>query len=361
MLQNKLKVMVVDDSALVREFMRQLISAQSDMEVVTASDPYMARDKMLKEMPDVIILDVEMPKMDGLTFLQKVMNFRPIPVIMFSSVTRHGAEEAINAMSMGAVDVVAKPTQNIKVELNNLKDDLLNKIRAVAGKKVQKKTNPTAMQVTSKVDIDQLLPLKIPLRSKGPLVVLMGASTGGTDALEKVLLNLPANCPPIAIVQHMPENLTLAFANRLNSKCQMNVFEAVDGQQLPPGTCLIAPGGARHMFLEKDKSTGGYLVRLKEGPPVNRHRPSVDVLFRSGANSAGGNALAIIMTGMGDDGAQGVKDLHDAGAMTVAQNEQTCVVYGMPKMAVQKGGVDRVVPLNDIAGVIKEQWIHARG
>jgi two-component system chemotaxis response regulator CheB len=358
---DKLKIMIVDDSALVREFLRQIIAEQPDMEAITAGDPYMARDKMLKEMPDVMILDIEMPRMDGLTFLKHIMNFKPIPVIMFTSLSKSRAELTVTALSMGAVDVIAKPSQNIRAELENMKEDLVGKVRAVAKGKAPKRAAAvvTAMQVPSKVEIDEVLPLKAPARGRLPFIVLMGASTGGTEALEKVLSSLPVNSPPICVVQHMPENLTLAFANRLDAKCQISVSEAIDGQEVPPGKCLIAPGGSRHMVLEKPQANI-YRVRLLEAPPVNRHRPSVDVLFRSGANILSSNAMAVIMTGMGDDGAHAMKDLHDNGILTLAQNEQTCVVYGMPKVAVQKGGVDKIVPLDEIAGLITQQWQTAR-
>ncbi|MDR1397109.1 MAG: chemotaxis response regulator protein-glutamate methylesterase [Desulfarculales bacterium] len=359
MLQNKIKVMVVDDSALIREFLRQIITEQPDMQAITASDPYMARDKMLKEMPDVMILDIEMPRMDGITFLKHIMNFKSIPVIMFSSLTKNRADLTVTALSMGAVDVIAKPSNNVRQELDEMKEDLLGKIRAVTGSKVRRKASAASLQVTSKIEIDAVLPLRPAPRVHSPFVVLMGASTGGTEALEKVLLDLPADSPPIFIVQHMPEHLTLAFANRLNAKCKMNVSEAADGQEVAPGNCVVAPGGPRHMMVEKGRG-GGYQARLLDAPPVNRHRPSVDVLFRSGANVIGGNALAVIMTGMGDDGAQGMKDLHDAGAATVAQNEQTCVVYGMPKVAVQKGGVDKIIPLGEIASIVIQHWQRAR-
>ncbi len=349
----KIKVMVVDDSALVREFMRSAIQPRDDMTIITANDPYQARDYILKDRPDVIILDIELPKMDGLTFLQKLMGFAPLPVIMFSSLTKRGAEATMKALSLGAVDFMAKPVSNMKDGLSAMQEELIEKIKSVAFVKVAKK-KPLALSVPRKVDVSQVVQLKTPPRPGGPFVALLGASTGGTEALERVLLRLPATCPPIAIVQHMPEHFTLAFANRLNGKCQMKVAEASDGQLLGEGTCLIAPGGARHMLLEKGAE--GYKVRLQEAPPVNRHRPSVDVLFRSAVNSAGPNAMAIIMTGMGDDGARGMKDLHDAGAYTLAQDEKTCTVYGMPKMAVQMGGVEKIVALDDIAPAIMQQW-----
>jgi two-component system chemotaxis response regulator CheB len=352
--------MVVDDSALIREFMRQIILSHPNMELITANDPFQARDKLLREKPDVIILDVEMPKMDGLTFLQKLMNFYPIPVIMFSSITQNGAEATIKALSLGAVDFIAKPTSGLKDNLPHVKAEIIEKIKTAATAKLRKHTDLAQMEVPKKLEIGDVVPLKKGVApSGGPMVALLGASTGGTEALEQVLINIPADSPPIAVVQHMPEHFTLAFANRLNNKCRIKVTEAVHGQALPPGSCLIAPGGSQHMFLEKSPN-GGYMVKLQEAPPVNRHRPSVDVLFRSAVNSAGPSAMAVIMTGMGDDGARGMKDLHDAGAFTVAQDQKTCTVYGMPKMAVQMGGVDKIAPLDGIAGLIMQRWQQAR-
>ncbi len=355
-----IKVLVVDDSALIREFMRATLSAQPDMAVTTANDPYVARDRVLRERPDVITLDIEMPRMDGLTFLQKLMAAYPTPVVMFSSHTRDGAEATIKALGLGAVDFVAKPTQNLRELLPALALEIVEKVRAAAGARVRR--TPVSLenlQVPQKVEVDQVVALaKSPPRPGGPQVVLMGASTGGTVALEQVLCRLPADSPPIAVVQHMPEHFTLAFANRLNSLAQIKVAEATDGLLLPPGQCFIAPGG-RHMLLER--GAGGYVVRVKDGPPVNRHKPSVDVLFRSAVGGVGPNAVAIIMTGLGDDGAKGMKDLHDVGALTIAQNEETCTVYGMPKMAVQLGAADRIVPLERIAPLLMGLWAETQG
>jgi two-component system, chemotaxis family, protein-glutamate methylesterase/glutaminase len=355
-----IKVLVVDDSALIREFLRATLAANSDMQVTTATDPYVARDKLLRERPDVITLDIEMPRMDGLTFLQKLMAAYPTPVVMFSSHTRQGAEATMKALALGAVDFVAKPVQNLREQLPALAQEIVDKVRAAAGARVRRQqANLEHMQVPQKVEVDQVVALaKTPPRPGGPQVVLMGASTGGTVALEQVLCRLPADSPPIAVVQHMPEHFTLAFANRLNERAQINIAEAKDGLLLPRGQCLIAPGG-RHMLLER--GAGGYVVRVKDGPPVNRHKPSVDVLFRSGVGAAGPNAVAVIMTGMGDDGAKGMKDLHDVGAFTIAQNEETCTVYGMPKMAVQLGAADRIVPLERIAPLLMGLWAETQG
>lgn len=356
-----IKVLVVDDSAMIREFMRSTLDAQPDIEVVaTAADPYIARDKFLKLRPTVITLDIEMPRMDGLTFLEKLMKAHPTPVVMFSSLTQKGAEATIKALALGAIDFVAKPVANVREGLPELAQDIVAKVRSAAGVKARPhRVSPALMQVPRKVEVDEVVALtKTPPRPGGPMIILIGASTGGTVALEEVLCRLPADSPPIAVVQHMPEHFTLAFAQRLNEKSQLTILEAKDGQPVTPGTCLIAPGG-KHMLLERNAQ--GYYANIKDGPPVNRHKPSVDVLFRSGVNSAGPNAVAIIMTGMGDDGARGLKDLHDCGCFTVAQNEETCVVYGMPKAAVELGAADRVEPLERIAPLVVGLWSQATG
>ncbi|MFZ5587236.1 MAG: protein-glutamate methylesterase/protein-glutamine glutaminase [Thermodesulfobacteriota bacterium] len=359
-LGERIKVLVIDDSAMIREFLRGILEAQPDMEVITATDPYAGRDKFMRHKPHVITLDIEMPRMDGLTFLQKLMAAYPTPVVMFSSLTQKGAEATMKALQMGAVDFVAKPTQNLAERLPSLAQEIVEKVRSAAGARVRRpRVTAENLEVPKKIEVDQVVALtKSPPRPGGPMVVLMGASTGGTVALEQVLCRLPADSPPIAVVQHMPEHFTLAFANRLNERAQIRIEEASDGQALKPGQCVIAPGG-RHLLLER--GGGGYQARVMEGPPVNRHKPSVDVLFRSGVGSAGPNAVAVIMTGMGDDGARGMRDLHESGAFTVAQNEETCTVYGMPKMAVQMGGVDRVVPLERIAPLIVGLWSENQG
>ncbi len=356
-----IKVLIVDDSAMVREFLRKILDAEPDITVVgTAADPYFARDKILKYKPDVITLDIEMPRMDGLTFLEKLMAARPTPVVMVSSLTQKGAEATLKALQLGAVDFVAKPTKNVAQELPKLRQEIVEKVRAAAKAKLRK---PGAvllekLKVPPKVEVDAVVKAaKVPPRPGGPMVVLIGASTGGTVALEEVLCRLPADSPPIAIVQHMPEHFTAAFASRLNEKTQITVVEGAEGMKLPPGTAIIAPGG-KHMLLERGAQ--GYYVKIKDGPPVNRHKPSVDVLFRSGVNSAGPNAVAVIMTGMGNDGAKGMKELHDVGAYTIAQDEATCTVYGMPKAAVELGAVDRIVPLDKIAPLIIGLWQEAK-
>jgi len=356
-----IKVLIIDDSALIRRFLSDVINAQPDMKVVdTAADPVFARDKIKRHMPDVITLDIEMPRMDGITFLKKLMAAMPLPVVMFSSHTRAGAEATVQALSAGAVDFVAKPLSNLSQKLPQLSEEIVEKVRTAAKAKVRR-TRPSLadMQVPKRIEVEEFVSIgKARPRTGGPMVALLGASTGGTVALEQVLCGLPVDCPPIAIVQHMPEHFTLAFANRLNGLAQIQIAEGEDMAPLRPGTALIAPGG-KHMLLEM--RGGGYHVRVKDGPPVNRHRPSVDVLFRSGVNAAGANAVAAIMTGMGDDGAKGMRDLHDAGAFTIAQNEDTCTVYGMPKAAVALGGVDRVAPLEKIAPMILGLWKQPHG
>ena len=359
--KNAIKILVVDDSAMMREFLRRTLEAQPDMTVVaTAPDPYFARDKFLKHRPDVITLDIEMPKMDGLTFLEKLIAAYPTPVVMISSKTQKGADDTIKALSLGAVDFVSKPTKNLAAGIDDLADEIVRKVRTAAGVKVRKAKHhkdPTTLTVPERVEVEQVVKLtKAPPRPGGSRIILIGASTGGTVALEAVLSRLPDNLPPIAIVQHMPEHFTGAFASRLNRLCRLEVMEATDNLSLKSGQCAIAPGG-KHMFLTRGPS--GYLLKIKDGPPVNRHRPSVDVLFRSAVESAGPNAMAIIMTGMGDDGAKGMKDLHNAGALTIAQDEASCTVYGMPKAAVMLGAVDRLVALDKIAPLII--GLHTKG
>jgi two-component system chemotaxis response regulator CheB len=331
------------------------------MEIVaSAPDPYIARDKFLRQKPDVIILDIEMPRMDGLTFLKKLMAAHPTPVVMFSNRTQKGAEATLMALSLGAIDFLAKPAKSAD-SVEDIAEELVSKVRTAAKAKVRRQQISLTQQLTvpKKVEVDEVVALtKTPPRPGGPMVVLIGASTGGTVALEQVLTRLPQNSPPIAIVQHMPENFTQAFASRLNGQTNIRISEAGDMQSLSSGQALIAPGGL-HMLLEQNGA--GYRVRTKSGPRVNRHRPSVDVLFRSGVNSAGPNTVAVIMTGMGDDGARGMKDLHNAGALTIAQNEETCTVYGMPKVAVEIGAVDRVLPLNRIAPLIMGLWNQNQG
>jgi two-component system chemotaxis response regulator CheB len=346
--------MVVDDSAVVRQVLSAALEKDPEIEIIgTASDPVFALEKMQRDWPDVITLDVEMPRMDGITFLKKLMAERPTPVVICSTLTGKGTETSMQALAAGAVAVVSKPTVGLKQYLQDSSEDLAHAVKAAAKANVKRLVPvPQAQQLknTPKLTADAILPqTSHAMAQTTDTVVAVGTSTGGTQALEAVLTRLPRVTPGIVIVQHMPEKFTEAFANRLNSLCQIEVREAKHGDRVMPGRALIAPGG-RHMLLKR--SGAQYHVDIMDGPLVSRHRPSVDVLFRSVAQCAGKNALGIIMTGMGDDGARGMKEMHDAGAKTVAQDEATCVVYGMPKEAVKLGAVDRVMPLGDIAGAM---------
>ena len=344
-----IRVMIVDDSATVRQVLSGVLSAAPDIEVIaTAPDPIFALEKMRKDWPDVLVLDVEMPRMDGITFLKKLMAERPTPVVICSTLTEKGAETTMQAMSAGAVGIVTKPKLSLKQFFIDSGDDLVSAVRAASHARVRQMTPMTPPP--PKLGMDAIPMASAPAMAvTTDKVVAVGASTGGTQALEQFLTGLPRVSPGIVIVQHMPEKFTAAFAERLNNVCELEVLEAKNGDPVIPGRALIAPGG-RHMMLKR--SGAQYLVDVIDGPPVNRHRPSVDVLFRSVARSAGRNALGIIMTGMGDDGARGMKEMHDAGANTLAQDEASCVVYGMPKEAVKFGGVERSVPLGALAGEV---------
>jgi two-component system chemotaxis response regulator CheB len=347
-----IKVMIVDDSAVMREVMQQLLATHRDIEVIgTAMDPVLAMQKMQRGVwPDVILLDVEMPRMDGITFLRQIMSTRPTPVVICSTLTEKGADITLQALSAGAVEVICKPTAGLRDFLQGSAQELIGAIRTAARARV-KAAAPTTLKAEQKLSADALIDLPSGLRNQltTEKIVLLGTSTGGTQALEQVLCRLPVNAPAIAIVQHMPEKFTRSFAERLDSLCAIEVREAQDGDRLLPGRALIAPGG-RHMLIRR--SGAQYVVEVKDGPLVSRHRPSVDVLFRSAAVHAGRNALAVIMTGMGDDGARGLKELHEAGGRTYAQDEESCVVFGMPKEAIKLGGVDQMVSLDEIPAVL---------
>ena len=342
----RIRVMIVDDSAVVRQVLAATLEKSHEIEIIaTASDPVFALEKMNRDWPDVLVLDVEMPRMDGITFLKKLMAERPIPVVICSTLTVRGAETTMQALAAGAVCIVAKPSTGLKQYLQDASEDLVNAVKAASRANVQRLAAP-APRMTA----DAILPRPThALAQTTDRVVAIGTSTGGTQALEVVLTRLPRVCPGIVIVQHMPEKFTEAFANRLNGLCQIEVREAKNGDRVMPGRALIAPGG-RHMLLKR--SGAQYHVEIMDGPLVSRHRPSVDVLFRSTAQCAGRNALGIIMTGMGDDGSRGLKEMCEAGAGTIAQDEASCVVYGMPKEAVKLGAVGRVLPLEQIAGAI---------
>jgi len=351
---NKIRVLVVDDSASVRQTLADIIAEDPELEVMgTASDPFVAAARIQKEIPDVIILDVEMPRMDGITFLRKLMAQRPLPVIMCSSLTEDGSETLVQAMEAGAVDIVAKPKVGTKQFLLESSVRLTDAIKAAARAKLQQgRSRGRSRTVEAKLSADVIMPPPVTTRAMAKTterIVCIGASTGGTESLREVLEALPPHSPGIVIVQHMPEKFTAAFAKRLNGLCQVEVKEAEDGDTVLPGRVLIAPGN-RHMLLQR--SGARYHVAIQDGPLVSRHRPSVDVLFRSAAQFAGVNALGIIMTGMGDDGAHGLLEMKQAGASTAAQDEESCVVFGMPKEAIGLGAVDKVVPLSHIAGEI---------
>lgn len=347
----KIKVLIVDDSAVVRQTLQEIISSDSRFEVIaTASDPFIAVNKIEEEVPDVITLDVEMPRMDGITFLQKIMSQHPIPVVICSSLSEKGSETALRALEYGAVEIIQKPKLGAKQFLQESAIHICDVIKAASLVNV-KKISVRRTEVQPKLSADVIIPK---LTSKAMVqttekVIVVGASTGGTEALKVFLETMPLDTPGIVIVQHMPENFTSAFSKRLDGLCRISVKEAEDGDTIIRGRALIAPGN-KHMLLKR--SGARYYVEIKEGPLVSRHRPSVDVLFRSAARYAGKNAIGVIMTGMGDDGAKGMREMKDAGAYTIAQDEKSCVVFGMPHEAIKLGGVDKVLSLENIAGTV---------
>ncbi|GLI33546.1 protein-glutamate methylesterase/protein-glutamine glutaminase [Desulforhabdus amnigena] len=339
-----IKVLVVDDSAIVRKIFTQELSKHEDIEVVgTAPDPYIARDKIVKLKPDVITLDIEMPRMDGLSFLRKLMKYYPIPTVIVSSLTPKNSEMALEAVECGALEVLAKPGGSYSV--GDMSVQLVEKIRAAANAKVVSFCSHTG----SPVQREKRTLFSAALKQTTNKVIAMGASTGGTEALKSVLSQMPPNSPGIVVVQHMPPRFTTAFANRLNELCQIEVREAKNGDSIVPGLALIAPGNY-HMVMKR--SGARYYVEVESGPLVCHQRPSVDVLFHSVAKYAGANALGVILTGMGRDGAKGMLEMRRAGAFTIAQDEASCVVFGMPKEAVREGAVEKVVSLNDIPSAI---------
>jgi two-component system, chemotaxis family, protein-glutamate methylesterase/glutaminase len=352
----KIKVLIVDDSAVVRQALTAVFSSDRDIEVIgTAADPYYAAQKIQKDIPDVITLDIEMPRMDGLTFLKKLMHQHPIPVVIISSLTARGTETGMKALEFGAVDIITKPQLSSREFYEESKIRLCDVVKAAAHAKLRKLDNrqmATPIKVEPKYSADAMLPKTIPNHSMiktTEVVIAIGASTGGTEALKELLEVLPADSPGIVIVQHMPEVFTRSFAQRLNEICKISVKEAEDGDTVIRGRALIAPGN-KHTLLKR--SGAKYYVEVKDGPLVNRHRPSVDVLFRSTARYAGNNAVGIIMTGMGADGAKGLLEMKEAGAKTAAQDEKSCVVFGMPKEAIKLGAADKILPLNQLAGFL---------
>ncbi|HPF59784.1 MAG TPA: chemotaxis response regulator protein-glutamate methylesterase [Candidatus Competibacteraceae bacterium] len=361
MLGDKIKVLIIDDSALVRQILTEILSRDPGIHVVgSAADPYAAREKIKKLNPDVLTLDVEMPRMDGLTFLSNLMRLRPMPVVMVSSLTEKGASITLQALELGAVDFVTKPKVDVAHALDDYALEIREKVRMAARAKVQERraAPPTpampAQQATAapeKYSADVILQRegrRRPFKTTDSIIAI-GASTGGTEAIKEVLIRLPQQCPGVVITQHIPEAFSGPFARRMDSVSPLSVCEARDGQQVVPGHAYIAPGD-QHLMLVRDGAR--YVCRLNDGPPVNRHRPSVDVLFRSVAAHAGLNAVGVILTGMGDDGAQGLKEMREAGAPTIAQDEQTSVVWGMPGQAVKLGGVDKILPLEAIPAQI---------
>jgi two-component system chemotaxis response regulator CheB len=341
-----IKVLIVDDSAVVRQTYTSLLQSDPDIQVIgTAGDPYIAAQKIQKEKPDVITLDIEMPRMDGLTFLKKLMSQAPMPVIVISNQTLSGADVALKALEAGAVDVMAKPNLSNDSEVNESRITLIDKIRsAYYAKGVSVRARRTT--VTGESGPKPTTPLKA---TTSQTIIAIGASTGGTEAIRSFLEVLPANMPPIVIVQHMPEKFTASFAKRLNECCALNVKEAEDNESVLAGTVYIAPGG-HHMAIRNVH--GRLAIKVYDGDLVNRHRPSVNVLFNSVAEVKGKNAIGVILTGMGDDGATGMLAMHERGAFTIAQDETTSVVYGMPMKAVIAGGVSSVLPLNEIAAEV---------
>ncbi|AMG88801.1 protein-glutamate methylesterase/protein-glutamine glutaminase [Bordetella bronchiseptica] len=334
----KIKVLCVDDSALVRGLMTEIINSHPDMEVVaTAPDPLVARELIKKHNPDVLTLDVEMPRMDGLDFLEKLMRLRPMPVVMVSSLTERGGEITLRALELGAIDFVTKPKLGIRDGLIEYSEVIADKIRAASRAR---------LRAPAPAGHAAPLRLRSPFASSEKLVIV-GASTGGTEAIREVLQPLPADSPAILITQHMPAGFTRSFAQRLDALCAVTVREASDGERVLPGHVYLAPGGETHMRL--GRSGANYVIGLQASEPVNRHRPSVDVLFHSAAEAAGGNAIGVILTGMGKDGAAGLLAMKRAGARTMAQDEASCVVFGMPREAIALGAADEVVPLADIS------------
>ncbi len=337
----KLKVLVIDDSALIRGLMKEIINSQPDMVLVGAApDPIIARDMIKQTNPDVLTLDVEMPKMDGLDFLERLMHLRPMPVLMVSSLTEKGSEVTLRALELGAVDFVTKPKLSIQAGMLEYANMIADKIRLVAGANIRRNQASPA----GKSRKEPLAAVRNKLTSSEKLIII-GASTGGTEAIKSFLLRMPLDCPGILVTQHMPEGFTRSFAQRLDSLCSIAVKEAENGERILPGNAYIAPG---HSHLMLTRSGANYVTKLDTGPLVNRHRPSVDVLFNSAATNAGKNCVGVIMTGMGKDGAYGMLEMHDAGAYTFAQDESSCVVYGMPKEAVLLGGVNEIASLDDL-------------
>ena len=354
----KIRVIVVDDSALVRSLLAEIINRQSDMECIgTANDPLVAREMIREHNPDVITLDVEMPRMDGIDFLGRLMRLRPMPVVMVSTLTERGADVTLRALELGAVDFVSKPRIGVVHGLNGLALQIVEKIRVAAVAQVRRAMAPSPAQ-TAEASDSKVLPaarsalLSLSVHMSTEKLVCIGASTGGTEAIKEVLLHLPADAPAIAIAQHMPAGFTTSFAARLNSLCQISVKEAVHGERILPGHAYIAPGSRQFSI---GRSGTNYVAVVDDGPPVNRHKPSVEVLFKSAAAVAGRNAYAIMLTGMGNDGAAAMREMKDAGSYNFVQDEASCIVFGMPREAIAHGAADEVLPLSAIAPALLAQ------
>jgi two-component system, chemotaxis family, protein-glutamate methylesterase/glutaminase len=350
----KIRVLIVDDSAVVRQTMSEILSSDPQIEVMsTAGDPFIAAERIRDEIPDVITLDVEMPRMDGITFLQKIMSQHPIPVVMCSSLTEKGSETALKALEYGAVEIIQKPRMGTKGFLEESRVRICDAVKAASQARVRR-VSTMSRQVAPKLTADVIMekPKSHAMMQTTEKVVVVGASTGGTEALRVFLESLPADSPGIVIVQHMPEGFTRAFSQRLDGLCRITVKEAADNDTVVRGRALIAPGN-HHLLLKR--SGARYYVEVKDGPLVSRHRPSVDVLFRSAARYAGKNAVGVIMTGMGDDGAHGMLEMKEAGATTIAQDEASCIVFGMPNEAIKLGGVDHIRPLDAISREVLKQ------
>ncbi len=349
--RKKIRVLIVDDSAVVRQTLEAVLSSDPGIEVMaTASDPFIAADKILHEVPDVITLDVEMPRMDGVTFLQKIMSQHPIPVVICSSLTESGSETAMRALEYGAIEIILKPRIGTKKFLEESQVRICDAVKAAALARISR-IAPETPRIVPKLTADVILAKSTSraMAKTTDTVVAVGASTGGTEALSDFLMAMPLDAPGIVIVQHMPEHFTRAFATRLDNMCRISVKEAENNDTVIRGRALIAPGN-HHMLLKR--SGARYYVEIKDGPLVSRHRPSVDVLFRSAARYAGKNCIGVIMTGMGDDGAKGMVEMKEAGAFTIAQDEDSCVVFGMPKKAIELEAVDRVAHLKDIPATV---------
>lgn len=345
---SKIKVLIVDDSALVRQVLTEILNQDPELEVVgSAQDPLIARTKIKELNPDVLTLDVEMPRMDGLTFLDNLMRLRPMPVLMVSSLTERGADITLRALELGAIDYIEKPKLDVKQGLTEYADELCAKVKIAANSKVRANPSPVQKQTQERFSADAILEkgLAKPFKTTDNIIAI-GASTGGTEAIKEVLIKLPADTPGVVITQHIPAAFSRPFAMRMDSCSQMTVYEASDGQQILPGHVYIAPG-SHHLLVERDGAR--YICRLNDGPPVNRHRPAVDVMFRSVAQNVGANAIGVVLTGMGNDGAAGLLEMRDAGAHTIAQDEKSSVVWGMPGESVKANAVEKILPLDRIS------------